>query len=391
MLLTEFATIISERIRAEHAVLAARWFERLADLLPVAPGDVFPTDSLLDHIPALIVHIGDYIGAPEEDAIAANTAVLEKARELGALRHEQRASLHQVLREYQVLGGILTTFVKEEITRLMLAPPPSESITVASRLAEAVNVLTQTTVETFVSLYTRTISEQAERLEEFTRIATHEWRQPLGSLQFAVALLREADSDPVRTKRAVEVMERNITHLVDVTRKVEALARIGERQDDPVAQAVSVSAVASQAARQLRDMADARGVELRVTPDLPTITTDVGRLELIFINLMSNGIKYADPGKQERFVEVALAAPPNGTYRIHVRDNGIGIPPAHLASIFERFSRAHADDDQRLNVSGLGLGLSIVRDCLRSIGGSIAVESSEGEGSRFVLTLPAGD
>src|SRR5581483_566533 len=106
-------------------------------------------------------------------------------------------------------------------------------------------------------------------------------------------LLREADSDPVRTKRAVEVMERNITHLVDVTRKVEALARIGERQDDPVAQTMSVSAVASQAARQLRDMADARGVELRVSADLPTITTDVGRLELIFINLMSNGIKYA--------------------------------------------------------------------------------------------------
>ncbi len=77
-----------------------RSFERLLDLLPVDARDVFPTESLLDHVPSLILEISAYLRQPEEEAIAANTAILEKARELGALRHGQRASLHQVLREY---------------------------------------------------------------------------------------------------------------------------------------------------------------------------------------------------------------------------------------------------------------------------------------------------
>src|ERR1044072_8857635 len=106
MIITDFGDLIAERMRAEHRTLAARWFSRLLDLLPVEAREVFPTESLLDHIPALILEIAGYLRAPE-DAIVANTTILEKARELGALRHSQRASLHQVLREYQLLSGVL--------------------------------------------------------------------------------------------------------------------------------------------------------------------------------------------------------------------------------------------------------------------------------------------
>src|SRR5574341_795673 len=157
MITTGFADTVAERISAEHALLAARWFARLRDLLPVDANEVFPSDKLLDHIPSLIVDISDYLKAPEEQAIAANTLVVEKARELGALRHEQRASLHQVLREYQLLGGILTRFVQDEVVRLVLTPPPDECMAVASRLHQAVALLQQETVETFVRLYTQTI------------------------------------------------------------------------------------------------------------------------------------------------------------------------------------------------------------------------------------------
>src|SRR5687768_8466111 len=147
MVITEFGDLIAERMRAEHRTLAARWFARLLELLPVEARDVFPTESLLDHVPLLILEIGGYLRQPEDAAIAANTAILEKARELGALRHAQRASLHQVLREYQVLSGVLVTFVLEEMERLKLAPAASESILLVSRLNQAVNVLSQSTVE----------------------------------------------------------------------------------------------------------------------------------------------------------------------------------------------------------------------------------------------------
>ncbi len=383
-----FAESVAERMRADHAVLAGRWFKRLHDLLPVEATEVFPSESLLDHIPALIVDISAYLRAPEAEAIAANTLVMEKARELGTLRHHQRASLHQLLREYQLLGGVLVAFVQEEIVRSSLAPSPRECVDVVARLHQSVDVLMQETVETFVRLYAATISEQADRLEQFTRMATHEWRQPLGSLQFAVTLLRQAPIEPARVTRTLELMERNVAHLVEMTHKLERLARIREGDDDPVVQEVSVTAVAQQAARQLREMAESKDVRVYVADDLPTLTVDVGRLELTFVNLLSNAIKYSDAGKAERIVEVVGGPDSDAECRLVVRDNGIGIPADRIGSIFDRFSRAHADRDDLYGVTGVGLGLSIVADCVRAMGGRVAVESSEELGTAFLITLP---
>src|SRR5688500_1841196 len=213
MIITDFGDLLAERMRVEHRTLAARWFERLLEILPVEARDVFPTDSLLDHIPALILEIGQYLRQPSADAIAANTAILDKARELGALRHGQRASLHQVLREYQLLGGVLVNFVLEEMERLGTTPSPSDSVALVFRLNQAVNVLSQCTVEAFVALYTQTIADQNLRLEQITRMAAHEWRQPLGALQFGVSVLRQPDLDRARAERALAAVERNVRHL----------------------------------------------------------------------------------------------------------------------------------------------------------------------------------
>ena len=388
MILTDFGDVIAERMRAEHRALATRWFERLLNLLPVEAREIFPTDRLLDHVPELILEIGSYLRHPEEGAIAANTAILDKARQLGSLRHAQRASLHQVLREYQVLSGVLVAFVVEEMNRLGIVPPPAETALLVSRLHQAVDVLSQATVEAFVTLYTQTIEDQRERLEQFTRMAAHEWRQPLGALQFAVSLLGQAHLNPERTRRTLETVERNVRHLIELTHKLETVARMHNEGDNPVVQEVSSGTVAAEAARQLREMADARGVEIRVLDALPAVTIDVGRLELTFVNLLSNAIKYSDEAKPVRWVEISGRERADGWCQITVRDNGLGIPPDALARIFERFTRAHAGRDEVAHVGGLGLGLSIVEDCVGAMHGRIEVESSEGAGTTFVLTLP---
>jgi len=388
MIITEFGDLIAERMRAEHRMLAARWFERLLDLLPVEARAVFPTDTLLDHVPALILEISGYLRQPEEDAIAANTAILEKARELGALRHSQRASLHQVLREYQVLGGVLVTFVLEELERLNAAPPAADCVALVARLNEAVHVLSQSTVEAFVTLYTETIAEQKQRLEEFTRMAAHEWRQPLGALQFGIGLLRRPDMDQERLSRTLATVDRNVRHLVELTHKLEAVARVQGPSDSALLQEVSAASVAQEAARQLREMAEARGVDIRISDALPTLIVDVGRLELVLVNLLSNAIKYSDSAKSERYVAVAGGREGNSLCRIDVSDNGIGIPQHALATIFQRFTRAHTDREDLVHVGGVGLGLSIAEDCARAIGGRIDVRSVEGEGTVFTLSLP---
>ena len=388
MITTGYSEAIADRIAAEHALLAARWFARLRDLLPVAADEVFPSDSLLDHIPSLIVDISAYLRAPEDEAIAANTLVVEKARELGTLRHEQRASLHQVLREYQLLGSILLRFVEDESIRLTLSPPAAECVAVVSRLHHAVAVLLQETVETFVGLYTQTITDQSERLRQFTRMATHEWRQPLAPISTAVSLLRSPVLTDAQRAQTVELIARNVTNLVDMTYKLERLARVDGDADNASLQEVSLAAVAAEATRQLREMADARRVTLEIADDMPAMIVDVGRLELALVNLLSNAIKYSDPAKDKRVVEITGRRLPDDRVEICVRDNGIGIPANRIDRIFRRFTRAHADRAELDAVAGVGLGLAIVDDCVIAMNGTITVESTEGSGTLFCLTVP---
>lgn len=388
MVMTGFAEAIADRMSEEHAQLAARWFARLRDLLPVEANEVFPSDSLLDHIPSLIVDISAYLKAPEEEAIVANTLVGEKARELGTLRHHQRASLHQVMREYQMLGGILLRFVEDESIRLMLTPPPAEVVAVVTRLHNAVGVLLQETVETFVGLYTQTITDQAERLRQFTRMATHEWRQPLAPISTAVSLLRMQGLNAAQHAKTVELIARNVTSLVDMTYKLERLARLDGQNDSPSLQAVSASQVAAEAARQLREMADAREVTFEIADNMPELIVDVGRLELALVNLLSNAIKYSAPDKPRRMVAVTAKTLEDNRCEIFVRDNGIGIPKDRISQIFHRFTRVHADLAEHDAVTGVGLGLAIVDDCVIAMNGTITVESAEGEGTMFCLTVP---
>ena len=140
----------------------------------------------------------------------------------------------------------------------------------------------------------------------------------------------------------------------------------------------------------LREMADAREVELRIAGPLPTLTVDAARLELVLVNLISNAIKYSDPTKPVRFVEIASPPGPRPEVcTLSIRDNGIGIAEADLRTIFARFYRGRPERDRELGTSGLGLGLSIVADCVDAVKGDIQVESTLGDGTRFLVELPS--
>ena len=96
-----YAEAIAERLQSAHYDLATRWLDRLVALLPLDAQTIFASHLLLDHIPGLIQEIGKYVGAPAEEDIAVRAIVVDKARELGQLRHKQQASLHEVMREYR--------------------------------------------------------------------------------------------------------------------------------------------------------------------------------------------------------------------------------------------------------------------------------------------------
>ena len=196
----DFAGIVSLRLAAERLTLARRWLDRLNALLSVGPNEIFPSEQLLDHIPTLIGDIAAYLRAPEHEEIAANATVIEKARELGVLRHQQQASVHQLLREYEILSEILEQFVVDETERMGLRPSPAACFEVVRRLTQSARTLMRTTVDTFVSRYTATIQEHNDRIDTFNRLASHELRSPIGTLLFAAAMV---DTDVVRTDRPV--------------------------------------------------------------------------------------------------------------------------------------------------------------------------------------------
>jgi signal transduction histidine kinase len=383
---SDFGSVIAARIRSSHQEIAERWLDRLKSLLPVGADEIFPSDQMLDHIPALIREIADYVGAESTDTVAANTAIQSKAHELGELRFAQKASVHQLLREYRFLGAVIAAFIDETASDLKNPTEPADAIAVMMRLNEAVFVLLQMTVDTFVGRYAERIDEQTTRLEGFNRMVSHELRQPLNTVHVALELMgSEAGRDEAKQRHYLDVASRNARRLGDLMRMLGTLVR--PDHDNPQVQTVDLSKIVGEALRQVRDEADAKGVELRNRVEPLNLTLDVARLELVLVNLLSNGIKYRDPAKAEAFVEVGVESADTAV-QIRVRDNGLGIPAAHQGKVFRRFFRAYPERDSELGTEGVGLGLAIVSECVKAMRGKIGLESAENTGTTFIVTLP---
>ena len=154
-------------------------------------------------------------------------------------------------------------------------------------------------------------------------------------------------------------------------------------------QRIDLLAIVADVIDQLREFAVDRNVEVRLEGQLPMVTVDRARLELALVNLISNAIRYSDPAKRNRTVQIALVPSRQpDVCTISIRDNGIGIADVEMQPLFRRFYRGHAERDRELVTSGLGLGLSIVADCIEALRGSLRLESTPGEGTTFFLELP---
>jgi signal transduction histidine kinase len=151
-----------------------------------------------------------------------------------------------------------------------------------------------------------------------------------------------------------------------------------------------------ESVRQLRLTAEASQVEVRVL-DLPECEVNASAVELCLTNLVSNAIKYSDPAKRERWVEVsarradgedAAAEKGEASIILRVRDNGLGVPAEKRDRLFQRFYRAH--DATTATIEGTGLGLNIVKETAEAMGGRVFAEFSD-EGSVFGFTMPCGN
>ena len=377
---------LAQRLRDESATLARRWLDLVQGLIAIDRADIFPSRELLDHIPDVIAEIAAHLESPLSASIENSEPALARAAELGKLRHIQHASVHQLLREYRMLAELLEEFIEIEIGKL----PSPDGRTVAQalrRVNEAVRVLQQHTIDTFVANYTQTLERQTTQLRQFSRLVSHEIRQPLAVLQVLARAL-PVDGPAGESVRMLDILDRSVLRLADVTGKLERLARITTATDlAPSERRVDLTEIAHEAAAQLATAATERDVQIRVHPNLPILRLDPARAELVFVNLIANAIKFSDPSKRVRYVEIYRGGDVHPS--VIVRDNGVGMAPARLQTIFREFVRAHSQRDDEVRGWGLGLGLSIVRECMDHASGSVRVDSLEGRGTTFKLTWPA--
>jgi nitrogen-specific signal transduction histidine kinase len=381
------ATELASRIRAARDDLTLRWLDRIAARLPVEPAGVFPTEELLDHVPLLLVGMADYLEDPV-DEITADIPVMAKAMELGELRFAQGFDATEILKEYEILGGVLFSFCIREYAA-MAEPPPGDLLVCGHRLFRAVSVVEQATTAQYLRMLVERVGEREERLRRFSRMLTHELKNRVGATLGAGQLLQEEWlGDDERRRFAAMVMD-NAQEIQKVLENLVALSKIDRERPRP--RNIGLREVVAEVFRQLRELAGARQVRLR-TGDLPDVEVNAAAVELCLANYLSNAVKYSDSARTDRWACVEGELRPqedNSSGRmelvVRVRDNGLGVPADRRERLFERFYRAHSDTE---TIEGTGLGLSLVFETVESLGGSAWAEFDAAPGSTFAFSLP---
>jgi signal transduction histidine kinase len=231
----------------------------------------------------------------------------------------------------------------------------------------------------------RRAEEAVRAKDEFLAMLSHELRTPLNAVLGYTRMLRDGRYTDERRDQVFEIIERNarilsqlVSDVLDVSGIVTGKVRLAlERCDVAVPLRAAVDSV--------RPSADAKGVAVRLTiPDEPvTASCDADRMQQVFWNLLSNGVKFTPRGG----VVHATLAVHGDTISITVVDSGIGIRSESLPFLFQRFWQA--ENVHTRFTGGLGLGLALARHFVELHGGTItAASEGEGHGSTFIVTLP---
>ena len=225
-----------------------------------------------------------------------------------------------------------------------------------------------------------------QRKDEFLATLGHELRNPLAPLLSALQLLKSARlQDPI-VGRVTPVMERQISHLVTLVDDLLEVSRITRGVIALHCEQLDLTSVVESAIDTSRPAIEGAGHKLFLEMVTPSVLVfgDGVRLTQVFSNLLTNAAKYTNAGGE---IHLALHRDADRV-RVSVRDNGIGIPPECLGSVFDMFMQV--DRSSRRAQGGLGIGLTLVKSLVQMHGGRVEARSAgSGAGSEFIVDLPA--
>lgn len=242
--------------------------------------------------------------------------------------------------------------------------------------------------------FTKVISDETERkrlqdsliqanvaLEHFAYAASHDLQEPLRTVSSFAQLLLKKEKDQLSSeaREYVDYIVGAVTRMSGLITDLLAYAKTGIEKQPAVS--ISLDDEVEAAVSQLR--AAIEETDARVTHDpLPTVMVEHAQVTRLFLNLISNAIKYRAPGRRP-LIHISPTSIDDRFATIAVRDNGVGFPQKYSETIFEPFTRLQRDER-----SGSGVGLTICRRIVERSGGRIWAESTPNEGSTFFFTLP---
>lgn len=259
---------------------------------------------------------------------------------------------------------------------LMLAPVLDQDCKVIYVVPSGLDISARKRME-------KTLQEADRRKDEFLATLAHELRNPLAPIRNGVQLLRRHAAAQPDLLRTVDMIDRQVTHVVRLVDDLLDVGRIARGKVVLRRQPVDLGSLLRSTLESLQGIVESRQQTLKVSmiPDPVVVTGDPDRLTQVLTNLISNAAKFT-PVRGTVCVDLFT----EGSWAVlSVRDTGIGIAPDKIHSVFDLFSQAHGPSGN----DGLGIGLALVRELVVRHGGTVVAESEgEGRGSRFTVRLP---
>ena len=354
--------------------------------------------SIKDHLPQLLEAIFQAFAG--KTSMEIDSCDQEQGGEHGFSRAIQDFDIEEIAREYYLLKQILFNQLQPD---LLLSSPPE----ILDAIATLNQVIDKAMANSFKS-YTQRRLKQVDNLhtqllltnQELTRLIedhkdnlsylTHEIKNPLTSIiGYSDLFLRQQQIKPI--KNSVENLghiEQVLTQGRKILRLVNDTVEISSYSKGTIkltSQSVDVCKLLDSVAVSLRSEIEAKDLQLvaNCTPQPLTINTDSLRLQQIIGNLVSNAIRYTEKGTIEIFCEQISG----NLIKIMVSDTGIGISKADCQHIFDPYFRV-TQADRCIVPQGMGLGLAIVAQLVKLLGGKIDLQSQINVGSTFTVIFP---
>jgi signal transduction histidine kinase len=218
------------------------------------------------------------------------------------------------------------------------------------------------------------------------RLVSHELRTPLGALQLQLERLSGEHRGPLNEaqQQLIVRMRRSLARLTDMIQSLLEYARIESGRLELFVESFDLRELAQSVVDDFAPQAESKGLGLwlECTPGSAEFESDARLVRLVLVNLVANALKFTEQGQVVLSVEVGADA-----CALRVQDSGPGIEPSQRTAVFEPFFQGEPAG-HRQYTQGAGLGLSLVREMLHALGGSIELSSELGVGSTFRISVP---